>query len=96
VRVSLRHEDDQAVLAVADTGMGITSADLPRIFDRFYRADPARSRVAGGSGLGLAIAKWIAEAHDGRIEVESQPGEGATFRVWLPIATARPTRTEES
>ncbi|MCC7023674.1 MAG: HAMP domain-containing histidine kinase [Thermomicrobiales bacterium] len=89
VRVSLRRQDEEAVLAVADTGMGIAPQDLPRIFDRFYRSDRARDRDAGGSGLGLAIAKWIAEAHDGRIEVESEPGVGATFRVWLPMA-ARP------
>lgn len=86
VRVSLCRRRAEAVLTVADTGMGIGTEDLPRIFDRFYRADPARARDAGGSGLGLAIAKWIAEAHDGRIEVESEPGAGAVFRVWLPLA----------
>ena len=86
VRVSLRTQADEAVLVVEDTGIGIAFADLPHIFDRFYRADPARSRDATGSGLGLAIAKWIAEAHNGRIEVESEPGQGAIFRVWLPLA----------
>jgi signal transduction histidine kinase len=90
VRVSLRRQGDEAVLAVEDTGIGIGAADVPRIFDRFYRADPARSRDAGGSGLGLAIAKWIAEAHDGRIEVESAPGAGATFRVRLPLMQSPP------
>lgn len=90
VRVSLRRQDDEAVLAVEDTGIGIEAADVPRIFDRFYRADPARSRDAGGSGLGLAIAKWIAEAHDGRIEVESAPGAGTTFRVRLPLMESPP------
>lgn len=84
VQVSLWRQDNEAVLAVTDTGMGIAPGDLPRIFDRFYRSDLARSREAGGSGLGLAIAKWIAEAHDGRIEAESHPGAGSTFRVWLP------------
>ena len=88
VRVSLRRRAGEVVLAVEDSGMGIAPADLPHIFDRFYRADPARSRVAGGSGLGLAIARWIAEAHDGRIEVESEPGSGSTFRIVLPLATA--------
>ncbi len=86
VSVALRQQDGEAVLSVRDTGVGISAADLPRIFDRFYRADPTRSRVVGGSGLGLAIAKWIAEAHDGRIEVESRPGTGSTFTVVLPLA----------
>lgn len=90
VRVSLRRQAEQATLAVEDTGIGIAAADLSHIFDRFYRADPARSRVAGGSGLGLAIAKWIVEAHDGGIEVESEPDHGTIVRLWLPLADARP------
>lgn len=68
-----------------DTGPGIPAEALPRIFDRFYRADQARSRGAGGAGLGLCIAKTIAELHGGRIEVESPPGAGSTFRVLLPV-----------
>jgi heavy metal sensor kinase len=84
VRVSLQRQDGEAVLTVEDTGIGIARVDLPHVFDRFYRADPARSRVAGGSGLGLAIAKWIVEAHGGRIEIDSEPDHGAIFRVWLP------------
>lgn len=84
VWVSLRRQAGETLLAVEDTGMGIAPVDLPRVFDRFYRADPARSRVAGGSGLGLAIAKWIVEAHNGRIEIESEPDHGTIFRVWLP------------
>lgn len=90
VNVALRVGEDEARVSVSDTGIGIAPNDLPHIFDRFYRADPARSRVAGGSGLGLAIAKWIAEAHDGRIEVESVVGQGSTFTVFLPLpSTAR-------
>jgi heavy metal sensor kinase len=88
VSVALRASEDEVRISVSDTGIGIAPNDLPHIFDRFYRADPARSRVAGGSGLGLAIAKWIAEAHDGRIEVESEVGQGSTFAVLLPLPSA--------
>jgi two-component system, OmpR family, sensor kinase len=87
VSLALRVEGDEARLAITDTGIGIDPDDLPRIFDRFFRSDPARSRIASGSGLGLAIAKWIAETHDGQIEVDSQPGGGSTFTVVLPRRT---------
>jgi len=75
-----------AQVTVSDTGMGITTEDLPHIFERFYRADRSRGR-SGGSGLGLSIAQWIAQAHGGRIEATSQVGKGSTFTVWLPEAT---------
>ncbi|MGE3073733.1 MAG: sensor histidine kinase [Dehalococcoidia bacterium] len=71
-------------LSVADTGPGIPTEEQSKIFDRFVRADSARTRATGGAGLGLAIAKWIAEAHGGRISVESEPGNGAKFTVRLP------------
>ena len=74
-----------AEIAVRDTGIGIPPEALPHIFDRFYRADPARSRDSGGAGLGLCIARTIAEAHGGRIEVASTPGAGSTFTVRLPL-----------
>jgi signal transduction histidine kinase len=74
-----------AEIAVQDTGVGIPPEALPRIFERFYRVDDARSREAGGTGLGLCIAKTIADAHGGRIEVESAPGAGSTFTVRLPL-----------
>jgi len=84
ISLVLRKVDGMAVIDVADTGIGIPEEDIPRIFERFYRVDKARSRAEGGAGLGLAIARHIAEVHGGRIEVASQPGEGSTFSLWLP------------
>jgi signal transduction histidine kinase len=72
---------------IADTGQGISSDDLNRIFDRFYRGEKSRSREFGGAGLGLAIAKGIVEAHGGRIWVESRPGAGSRFSFCLPKAS---------
>jgi len=83
VRVMAGNEGDGVVITVADRGRGIDPADLPHLFEPFYRADPARSRE-GGTGLGLAIVKTVVEVHGGRILVESEPGRGSTFRVWLP------------
>ena len=75
----------RAVASVKDTGIGIDPDDLPHVFDRFWRADKARSREHGGAGLGLAIAKWTVEAHGGSIEVTSQPGYGTQFSIRLPL-----------
>ncbi|HYC21756.1 MAG TPA: ATP-binding protein [Candidatus Bathyarchaeia archaeon] len=86
VRLALEREGDEARLDVLDTGDGIAPEDQPRIFDRFYRADPARTR--GGTGLGLALARSIAVLHRGRISVESSPGRGTRFSVRLPLALA--------
>ena len=76
--------DQEVVLSVCDEGIGIAANDLPRIFERFYRADRARSRELGGTGLGLSIVKHIAQLHGGRVEAESVVGQGATIRVILP------------
>jgi two-component system, OmpR family, sensor histidine kinase CiaH len=84
VAMALVREDGRARLVVADTGVGIEPEDLPRIFDRFYRADQAREHESGGTGLGLAIAQWIVQAHHGSIKVDSQPGRGTKFLIELP------------
>ena len=81
-----RPTTEWAEIVVEDTGVGIPAEALPRIFERFYRVDGARSREAGGTGLGLCIAKTIAEAHGGSIQVRSTPGAGSTFTVLLPLA----------
>jgi len=85
VSVSFCREGQMAVGAITDTGVGIPAEDIPFIFERFYRVDKSRSHAERGSGLGLAICRHIAEAHGGKIEVESQVGAGSTFSVWLPL-----------
>jgi signal transduction histidine kinase len=84
VVLSLTAEGGYAFLRVSDSGIGIPKEDLPYIFERFYRVDKAREREVGGAGLGLSIAKWIVEAHHGRIWAESEVGKGSTFTVQLP------------
>lgn len=76
------------VIEVADEGPGLAPVHAERVFDRFYRADPSRSRAHGGSGLGLAIAATIAEGHGGRLELDTEQGAGCTFRLLLPTASA--------
>jgi signal transduction histidine kinase len=84
VKVSTRSEESRLVVQVQDNGIGISSADRPHIFDRFYRVDKSRTRSQGGSGLGLAIVKKIVEDHGGTISVESALGKGSTFQIILP------------
>jgi signal transduction histidine kinase len=92
VTVDVRITDDRtARLDVVDDGIGIAPEHLPRVFDRFYRVDPARARATGGTGLGLAIVKHVAESHGGTVEATSEPGAGSTFTVILP---AEPTAAE--
>jgi len=88
IEVSLKRVDSMVQIGIRDYGIGIDSKDLPRIFDRLYRADPARSRTKGGSGLGLSIVKWIVEAHRGQIKVHSQPDRGTTVEILLPAVEA--------
>jgi len=94
IAVSLVANDKEAVLTVADTGIGIAAEHLPHLFERFYRADPSRSAQGVGSGLGLAICDDIVRAHGGRIEVRSTPGEGSTFVVRLPVLSSVPASEE--
>src|SRR5207249_10963581 len=85
VEIALLREGAAARLSVTDQGIGMTPEEMGRIFDRFYRTDAARTHAKKGTGLGLSICKWIAEAHHGRIEVQSQVGEGSRFTVVLPV-----------
>jgi two-component system OmpR family sensor kinase len=89
VTLAVRDHGSVAEIVVADTGIGIPAEHLPRIFERFYRVDRARSRAQGSSGLGLAIVKQIAEAHGGQVRVRSEPGKGSIFSVVLPTTRAR-------
>src|SRR5205809_5980184 len=88
VRLNVSVEDGRAAVLVTDTGIGIPAEQLPHVFERFYRGDPAR-READGTGLGLAIARWIADAHNARIGIESTPGSGTRVAISFPVAHAR-------
>ena len=97
IRLSLqRNRVGYVGLQIADTGMGIPPADLPYIFDRFYRGADVNESTIAGTGLGLSIVKQIFELHAGKIEVESQIGKGTTFRIWLPVHEGPIARNERS
>jgi signal transduction histidine kinase len=85
IRVAVTTAPGEARISVADTGLGIPEADLPLVFERFYRTKRSRAANPGGSGLGLSIVRWIVEAHKGSVSVESVVGEGSTFTVHLPV-----------
>ena len=86
VTVSVSYDSKYLWVSVTDTGIGISAEDLPRVFDRFWRSERSRELRQEGSGIGLALTKRIVEAQSGRIEVESELGQGTTFRVCLPLA----------
>jgi two-component system sensor histidine kinase SenX3 len=86
VGVGLRQVDEVAEIAVTDSGLGISLEDQTRIFERFYRVDPSRSRATGGTGLGLAIVKHVASTHNGEVKLFSKPGVGSTFTLRIPLA----------
>jgi two-component system phosphate regulon sensor histidine kinase PhoR len=89
IRLAARQRDGEIELSVSDTGIGIHKDDLPRIFERFYRVDKARTQdKIPGTGLGLAIVKHVAQRHGGHVEAESELGKGTTIRVILPVAVA--------
>jgi len=96
VSISVMQRDDHAVLEVADSGLGISADDLPHVFERFYRADKARSRQMGGTGLGLSIVRSICLAHGGQITVNSTEGRGSLFRVELPLAIGSRSQSRNS
>ena len=89
VRLNVSVEDGRAAVVVTDTGMGIPTEQLPHVFERFYRGDPAR-RAADGTGLGLAIARWIADAHGAQIDIASTPGTGTRVAIYFPVTHAHP------
>ena len=88
ITINASETEDEAIIEIRDEGMGIDRTELPRLFERFYRVDRARSRDSGGTGLGLAIVKHLIEAHKGRVTVESEVGVGTAFTIYLPKKSA--------
>jgi signal transduction histidine kinase len=97
IELRLEARDNKAIIALRDSGIGISEEDQPKIFERFYRVDKARSRELGGAGIGLAIADWIVQQHRGSLAVKSSIGIGSTFSVELPLhSTLMPSHAAES
>ena len=92
VRVRIGRDGALVWCAVTDTGSGIPAEDLPRVFERFYRVDKARSREKGGTGLGLSIVKHVLQLHGGEVSVRSRVGEGSVFRFRIPVKPSTATR----
>lgn len=90
IGISLEPSGQQAIVEVRDTGIGIAEEDISHVFERFYRADPARTRATGGAGLGLSIGQWIVRLHGGKLTVQSTVASGSVFRVTLPILSPQP------
>lgn len=88
VELAMRFEENNFIITVSDTGIGIPTDEIPKIFERFYTVDKARSRMQGGTGLGLSIVKHIVQLHSGKIDVNSLPGKGSMFKITLPLLTA--------
>jgi len=86
ITLSAACQDEQIEVRVADNGIGIPPADLPHIFERFYRVDKGRSRVSGGTGLGLSIVKHMMQSHHGSVQVESELGQGTTIILRMPVS----------
>jgi signal transduction histidine kinase len=95
VTVSAHRHNGSVEVAVSDTGVGIGPEHLPRLFERFYRVDPARSREDGGTGIGLAIARSVVEAHGGHIYAQSELGKGSIFTFDLPVSPAVKNRRDQ-
>ena len=89
ITLGARREDDEVEFYVRDSGVGVASQHIPRLFERFYRVDKARSRELGGTGLGLAIVKHLVLAHEGSVRVESEVGRGSAFYVRIPLRRSR-------
>ena len=96
IQVSITNDAAKTRIGIRDDGIGISGRDLPHIFDRLYRADPARSRNNGGAGLGLALVKWVVEAHNGQITVASELERGTSFQIELPLYSSEPRNIVET
>ncbi|MBM3789186.1 MAG: cell wall metabolism sensor histidine kinase WalK, partial [Acidobacteria bacterium] len=88
IRVRLEERERKVRIGVSDSGIGILAADIPHVFDRLYRADPARSRRTGGLGLGLSLVKWVVESHGGTIRLESELDRGTLCEMEFPLVSA--------